>query len=83
MLIASPFKLLHGGKYMSVYKEKNLDELSSQELNDYQNLVNRTIAQLSIELKSSSPSRAKDAQDRLIHWEERLSNLVSFLNNRK
>ncbi|MEZ8192722.1 hypothetical protein [Vibrio sp. 1F279] len=46
---------------MSVYKEKNLDELSSQELNDYQNLVNRTIAQLSIELKSSSPSRAKDA----------------------
>ncbi|MEZ8138838.1 hypothetical protein ACED34_25370, partial [Vibrio splendidus] len=64
---------------MSVYKEKNLDELSSQELNDYQNLVNRTIAQLSIELKSSSPSRAKDAQDRLIHWEERLSNLVSFL----
>ncbi|MEZ8330763.1 hypothetical protein AB6C40_23270 [Vibrio splendidus] len=68
---------------MSVYKEKNLDELSSQELNDYQNLGNRTIAQLSIELKSSSPSRAKDAQDRLIHWEERLSNLVSFLNNRK
>lgn len=68
---------------MSVYKEKNLDELSSQELNDYQNLVNRTIAQLSIELKSSSPSRAKDAQDRLIHWEGRLSNLVSFLNNRK
>lgn len=68
---------------MSVYKEKSLDELSNQELNDYQNLVNRTIGQLSLELKSSSPSRARDAQIRLIHWEERLSNLVSFLNNRK
>ncbi|PMK82284.1 hypothetical protein BCT92_13690 [Vibrio sp. 10N.261.52.E5] len=68
---------------MSVYKEKSLDKLSNQELNDYQNLVNRTIGQLSLELKSSSPSRARDAQTRLIHWEERLSNLVSFLNNRK
>ncbi len=29
---------------MSIYKEKSLDELSDEELNDYQYLVNTTIA---------------------------------------
>lgn len=52
---------------MSIYKEKSLDELSDEELNDYQYLVNITIAKLSRELKSSSPTRARDAQIRLGH----------------
>ncbi|ELB2105556.1 hypothetical protein HL669_21650 (plasmid) [Vibrio parahaemolyticus] len=68
---------------MSIYKEKSLDELSDEEFDDYQYLVNTTIAKLSRELKSSSPTRARDAQIRLGHWEERLSNLEAFLNNRK
>ncbi|MBF4252592.1 hypothetical protein EA007_16815 [Vibrio anguillarum] len=66
-----------------VFNGKCLDELSSQEFNDYQNLVNTSIAQLAREMNTSSPTRAQDAQIRLSRWEERLYDIEFFLHGRK
>lgn len=63
-----------------MYRDKELYELTQDELKQYRELVDNTIAQLLLETNSSSPTKARDAHMRLPHWEKRRFQLNNFLN---
>ncbi len=68
---------------MTINKNKTLDELTPEERMAELRFIDEVIANLIIELHSSSPSKSNQAGMRLPFWEDKRAALIRYNNQLK